>query len=143
MDTEDYWVRKEAEIGETVDAKFYCNYLNGDWSVKGPLTGVLFFSKSTLYFQSFSSSKSLASLFQLRNQEGLSESYTFQMPLKNLRCSFNESPKNFWGSLFAAPDQPFVIHLTNGEQETGSYQFNVDRKKLKTIVSLINSNRYC
>jgi hypothetical protein len=138
MDKEDYWVRKEAEIGETVDAKFYCNYLNGDWSVKGPLTGVLFFSKSTLYFQCFYSSKSLASLFQLRSQEGLSESHAFQMPLKNLRCSFNESPKNFWGSLFAAPDQPFVIHLTNGEQETGSYQFNVGRKKLKTIVSLIN-----
>ena len=138
MDKEDYWVRKEAEIGETVDVKFYCNYLSGDWPVKGPLTGVLFFSKSTLYFQSFHSSKSLASLFQLSRQESLSESHALQMPLKNLRCSFNESPKNFWSRLFAAPDQPFFIHLTDGEQETGSYQFSVDRKKLKTIVSLIN-----
>ena len=141
MDTEDYWVRKEAEIGETVESKFYCTYLSGDWPVKGPLTGVLFFSRSTLYFQSFYSSKSLASLFQLRRQEGLSESHVFQMPLKDLRCSLNESPKNFWGSLFSAPDQPFVIHLTDGERETKSYQFSVDRKKLKTIVSLINSNR--
>jgi len=138
MDKDDYWVRKEAEIGDTVDVKFYCNYLSGDWPVKGPLAGVLFFSKSTLYFQSFYASKSLASLFQLSRQEGSSESYAFQMPLKNLRCSFNESPKNFWSRLFAAPDQPFVIHLTNGEQETGSYQFSVDRKELKTIVSLIN-----
>ena len=138
MDKDDYWVRKEAEIGETVDVKFYCNYLSGDWPVKGPLTGVLFFSKSTLYFQSFYASKSLASLFQLSRQEGSSESHAFQMPLKNLRCSFNESPKNFWSKLFAAPDQPFVIHLTDSEQETGSYQFSVDRKKLKTIVSLIN-----
>jgi len=138
MDNKDYWVRKEAEIGETVDVKFYCNYLSGDWPVKGPLTGVLFFSKSTLYFQSFYASKSLASLFQLSRQEGSSESHAFQMPLKNLRCSFNESPKNFWSRLFAAPDQPFVIHLTNGEQETGSYQFSVGRKELKTIVSLIN-----
>ena len=137
MDKDDYWVRKEAEIGDTVDVKFYCNYLSGDWPVKGPLTGVLFFSKSTLYFQSFHASKSLASLFQLSRQEGSSESHAFQMPLKNLRCSFNESPKNFWNRLFAAPDQPFVIHLTDGEQETGSYQFSVDRKKLKTIVSLI------
>ena len=24
MDKEDYWVRKEAEIGEAVEAKFYC-----------------------------------------------------------------------------------------------------------------------
>jgi len=141
MDKDDYWVRKEAEIGETVDVKFYCNYLSGDWPVKGPLTGVLFFSKSTLYFQSFHASKSLASLFQLSRQEGSSESHVFQMPLKNLRCSFNESPKNFWSRLFAAPDQPFVIHLTNGEQETGSYQFSVGRKELKRIVSLINTNR--
>ena len=138
MDKDDYWVRKEAEIGETVDVKFYCNYLSGDWPVKGPLTGVLFFSKSTLYFQSFYASKSLASLFQLSRQEGSSESHAFQMPLKNLRCSFNESPKNFWSRLFAAPDQPFVIHLTDGEQETASYQFSVGRKELKTIVSLIN-----
>jgi hypothetical protein len=141
MDKKDYWVRKEAEIGETVDAKFYCNYLSGDWSVKGPLTGVLYFSKSTLFFQSFYSSKSLASVFQLRRQEGLSESHAFQMPLKDLRCTFNELPKNFWSRLFSAPDQPFVIHLTDGERETGSYQFSVDRKKLKRLASLINSNR--
>ncbi len=138
MDMEDYWVRKEAEIGETVDAKFYCNYLSGDWSVKGPLTGVLFFSKSTLFFQSFYSSKSLASLFQLRRQGGISESQAFQLPLQNLRCSFNDSSKNFWRRLFAAPEQPFVIHLTDAERETGSYQFSVDRKKLKRIASLIN-----
>ena len=138
MDKEDYWVRKEGGIGETVDAKFYCNYLSGDWSVKGPLTGVLYFSKSTLFFQSFYSAKSLASVFQLRRQEGLSESHAFQMPLQDLRCSFNESPKNFWRRLFAAPEQPFVIHLTDAERETGSYQFSVDRKKLKTIVTLIN-----
>jgi hypothetical protein len=141
MDKEDYWVRKEAEIGETVESKFYCTYLNGDWPVKGPLTGVLFFSRSTLFFQSYYSAKSLASLFQLRRQEGLSESHVFQMPLKDLRCSFSESPKNFWCRLFAAPDQPFVIHLTDGERETGSYQFSVDRKKLKRIASLINSDR--
>ena len=49
MDKDDFWVQKEAEIGETVDVKFYCNYLSGDWPVKGPLTGVLFFSKSTLF----------------------------------------------------------------------------------------------
>jgi len=140
MDKEDCWVRKEAEIGETVESKFYCTYLSGDWPVKGPLTGVLFFSRSTLFFQSYYSAKSLASLFQLRRQEGLSESHFFQMPLKDLRCSFNESPKNFWSSLFAAPDQSFVIHLTDGERETGRYQFSVDRKKLKTIASLINSH---
>ena len=141
MDREDYWVRKEAEIGETVDAKFYCNYLSGDWPVKGPLTGVLYFSKTTLFFQSFYSPKSLSSMFQLRRQEGLSESQAFQMPLKDLRCSFSESPKSFWSRLFATPDQPFAIYLTDGERETGSYQFSVDRNKLKTIGSLINSNR--
>jgi hypothetical protein len=141
MDKEDYWVRKEAEIGETVEAKFYCTYLSGDWPVKGPLTGVLFFSKSTLYFQSFYASKSLASLFQLRRQEGHSESHAFQMPLEDLRCSFDESPKNLWIRLFAAPEQSFVIHLTDGERDARNYRFIVDRKKLKTIVSLINCNR--
>jgi|GEM_PF-6888275 len=141
MVREDYWVRKEAEIGEAVQAKFYCTYLGGNWPVKGPQTGVLFFSRSTLYFQSFHSSKSLASLFQLRREEGISEGHTFQMPLKDIRCSYNESPKNFWSSLFAKPEQPFVIHLTDGERETGSYRFSVDRKKLKAIQSLIYSNR--
>jgi hypothetical protein len=63
------------------------------------------------------------------------------MPVKDLRCSFNESPKNFWLRLFAAPEQQFVIHLTDGERETDSYQFSVDRKKLKRIVSLINGDR--
>ncbi|MCP4629499.1 MAG: hypothetical protein GY850_39245 [bacterium] len=141
MDRENYWVRKAAEIGETIEAKFYCTYLSGDWSVKGPLTGVLFFSKSTLYFQSFHSSKSLSTLFQLRREDGISESHTFQMPLKDIRCTFNESSKNFWSSLFAEPEQPFVIHLTDAERETASYRFSVDRKKLKTIVNLINSKR--
>ena len=141
MDKEDYWVRKEAEIGEAVEAKFYCTYLKGDWPVKGPLTGVLYFSKTTLFFQSFFSAKSLASMFQPRRQEGISESHAFQMPLKDLRCSCDNSPQTLWSRLFATPEQSFVIRLTNGEHKTGSYQFSVDRKELKTIGSLINSNR--
>jgi len=141
MDREDYWIRKEAEIGQNIEAKSYCTYLSGDWPVKGPLTGVLFFSQSTLFFQSFYSSKSLTTLFQLHRQEGISESNTFQMPLKNLRCTFDDSPQTLLSRLFAAPEQQFVIHLTDSERETGSYRFSIDRKKLKTIVSLINSNR--
>jgi hypothetical protein len=137
-DKEEYWIRKEAEIGESVDAKFYCTYLSGDPSVKGPLTGVLFFSRSTLFFQSFSSSKALKFLFQMRVREDISEGHLFKMPLNDLQCFFSESPKNLWRRLFAAPEQVLVIHLTDGEQKTGSYQFRVERKDLKTIVRLIN-----
>jgi hypothetical protein len=137
MDKDNYWVRKEAEIGETVEANFYCTYLSGDWPVKGPLTGVLYFSKSTLYFQSFYSSKSLASLFQVRRQGDILETHAFQLPLKDLRCSFSESPQNLWTRLFAAPEQSFVIHLSEGEQDARSYRFSVDRKKLKTIATLL------
>ena len=68
-DIKDYWARKEAEIGETIDAKFYCTYISGDESAKGPLTGVLFFSRSTLSFQSFYAAKDLKSLFQFHSQK--------------------------------------------------------------------------
>jgi len=141
MDKEDYWVRKEAEIGETVESKFYCTYLSGDWSVKGPLTGVLFFTKSTLYFQSFYASKSLASLFQPRREEGITETHAYKLSLKNLRCAFDESPQTLLTRLFAAPEQQFVIHHKDTERDARSYRFSVGRKKLKTIVNLINSNR--
>jgi hypothetical protein len=141
MDRQDYWVRKEVEIGETVEAKFYCTYLSGDLPVKDPLTGVLFFSKSTLYFQSFYASKSLASLFQPRRQENITESHTFNLPLENLHCTFDDSPQTILSRLFAAPEQSFAIHHREGERDARCYRFSVDRKKLKTIVSLINSNR--
>jgi len=134
----DYWAQKEADIGESVDAKFYCTYLSGDASVKGPLTGVLFFSRSTLFFQGFHSSKDLKSLFQMRRQEGVSETQLFKMPLNAVQCSFSEPPRNLWRRLFAAPEQSLVIHLMDGEQKTGSYHFSVDRKELGSIVSLIN-----
>ncbi|RKZ90198.1 MAG: hypothetical protein DRQ43_11535 [Gammaproteobacteria bacterium] len=140
MDRQDYWVRKEAEIGETVEATFYCTYLNGDWSVKGPQTGVLFFRKSTLYFQSFSVSTSLESLFQPRRRENISESHSFNLPMENLHCTFDDSPQTILSRLFAAPEQFFDIHQREGERDAGSYRFSVDRKKLKTIVDLINSN---
>jgi len=141
MDREAYWLQKEAEIGETVTAKFYCTYLRGDWPVEGPLTGVLYFSQTTLFFQSYHSAKSLAFLVQPRRREGLAESHAFRMPLKDVRCAFDESSKNLWARLFAAPEQPFVIHRMDGGNETGSYQFSVDRKQLKTIVGLIPDNR--
>ena len=141
MDRQDYWVRKEAEIGETVEAKFYCTYLSGDWPVNGPLTGVLFFSKSTLYFQSYYAPKSLASLFQPTRQDNISESHAFNIPLENLKCTFDNSPQTLLSRLFATPEQSFVIHLTDGERDARSYRFSVDRKKLKTIVGLITSNR--
>ena len=138
-DVKDYWVQKEALIGETVDAKFYCTYLSGDPSVKGPLTGVLFFSRTTLFFQGFYSSKDLKSLFQMRRQEGVSETQLFKMPLKAVQCSFSEPPRSLWRRLFAAPEQSLVIHLMDGEQKTGSYHFSVDRKELESIVRLINA----
>ena len=141
MDKEDYWVRKEAEIGEAVEAKFYCTYLGGDWAVKGPQTGVLFFSQSTLYFQSFHSIKSLTSIFQPLRQEEITESHAFNIPLENLKFTFDNSPQTLLSRLFATPEQSFVIHLTDGERDARSYRFSVDRKKLKTIVGLINSNR--
>jgi hypothetical protein len=141
MDLRDFWCRKEAEIGETVEAKFFCTYLKGDWPVDGPLTGVLYFSKTRLFFQSFHSAKSLASLVQPRRREGLSESHTLQLPLQDLRCSFEKSPKNLWSRLFAAPEQSFVIQLGDGLRDSGSYRFSIDRKQLKEVVDLINRNR--
>ena len=137
MDREDYWVRKEAEIGEAVEAKFYCTYLGGDWAVKGPQTGVLFFCQSTLHFQSYYAPKSLASLFQPPRQDSITESHAFNIPLENLKCTFDNAPQTLWSRLFAAPEQSFVIHLTDGEQDARSYRFSVDRKKLKTIAGLI------
>ena len=95
MDREDYWLRKEAEIGETVDAKFYCTYLRGDWPVKGPLTGVLYFSKSTLYFQSFYSAKSLASMFQPRRQEGIYRESRFPAAVGKFTLHFRRFTAKF------------------------------------------------
>ena len=138
MDSKDYWLRKEAEIGESIVAKFYCTYLGGDWPVKGPQTGVLFFSRSTLYFQSFYADKSLASLFQLSRQDGITESHAFQLPLENLDCTFDNSPQKLLSRLFEAPEQSFVISHTEGGRDSRSYRFSIDRKKLKMIADLIS-----
>ena len=137
-DIKDYWAQKEAAIGESVDAKFYCTYLSGDVSVKGPLTGVLFFSTSTLFFQGFNSSKDLKSLFQMRREDGVSEGHLFKMPLNNVQCSFSDPARNLWQRLFAPPEQSLVIHRMDGGRKTASYHFSVDRKELKSIVGLIN-----
>jgi len=139
MDQEEYWQRKEAEIGETIVAKFYCTYLGGDWPAKGPQTGVLFFSRSTLYFQSYYADKSLASLFQFSRQDGITESHAFNLPLVNLQCTFDDSPQKLLSWLFEAPEQSFVVHLADGERDARSYRFSIDRKKLKMIADLISS----
>jgi len=140
MDQKEYWQRKEAEIGESIVAKFYCTYLGGDWPVKGPQTGVLFFSQTTLYFQSYYAEKSLASLFQLSRQNGITESHAFQLPLENIKITFDNSPQKLLSRLFTPAEQLFVIHLADGERDARCYRFSIDRKKLKTIVDLINRN---
>ena len=137
---QDYWDQKEAAIGETVTAKFYCTYLGGDVSVKGPLTGVLFFSRSTIFFQGFNSSKDLKTLFQMRRQEGISEGRLLKIPLISAKCSYREPPKSIWRRLFAPPDQTLVILHTEGEKATVRYQFSVNRNELTEIADLINSS---
>jgi hypothetical protein len=141
MDYKDYWVRKEAEIGETVEAKFYCTYISGNWPVKGPQTGVLFFSRSTVYFQSFYSSKSLASLFQPRRQEEIAESHAFKLPRENLCCDFDDTPQTLLSRLFAAPEQTLVVHRGDGKRHTGSYRFKVHRDDVEALANFINKNR--
>ena len=137
-DIQDYWAQKEAEVGEIVVAKFYCTYLSGDVSVKGPLTGVLFFSRSTIFFQGFNASKDLKTLFQMRRENGVSESQLFRMPLIASKCSFSEPPRSIWRRMFASPDQSLVIHVSDGVKKTTSYHFSVNRKELKEIADLIN-----
>ena len=137
MDSKDYWLRKEAEIGESIVAKCYCTYLEGDWPAKGPQAGVLFFSQSALYFQSFYADKSLASLFQINRQDGITESHALQLPLQNLQCTFDNSPQKLLSRLFEAPEQSFVINHKEGERDTRRYRFSIDRKKLKMIADLI------
>ena len=141
MDNKDYWVRKEAEIGEAVEAKFYCTYLGGDWPVKGPQIGVLFFSRSTLYFQSFHSFKTLASLFQPRRQDEIAESHFLNLPLEKLRCTWDDSPQTIWNRLLGPSEQHFVIHHKDTERDARSYRFSVDRKQLGKIAGLVNTNR--
>ena len=137
-DIQDYWAQKEAEVGEIVVAKFYCTYLSGDVSVKGPLTGVLFFSSTTIYFQGFNSSKDLKTLFQMRRQEGISEGHLLKIPLISAKCSYREPPRSIWRRLFAPPDQTLVILHTEGEKKTVRYQFSVNRNELKEVADLIN-----
>jgi hypothetical protein len=137
-DIQDYWVQKEAEVGEIVVAKFYCTYLSGDLSVKGPLTGVLFFSKATIYFQGFNSSKDLKTLFQMRRQEGISEGRLLKIPLISAKSSYTEPPRSIWRRLFASPDQTLVIVHTEDGKETVRYHFTVNRNELREIVDLIN-----
>ena len=139
IDIKDYWVRKEAEIGETIDAKFYCRYLNGDWSVKGPRPGVLFFSRSTLFFQSFYSPGAVESMLRLRQQDGITESHSFKMPLNKLKCTLNQAPQNLLSRMFAKPEQSIVIHFSQDKQNTAIYQFGVHRSELEAVVNLINA----
>jgi hypothetical protein len=140
-DIKDYWAQKEAEVGEIVVAKFYCTYLSGDVSVKGPLSGVLFFSRSTIFFQGFNSSKDLKSLFQMRRENGVSESQLLKMPLIAAKCFFSEPPRSIWRRMFAPPDQSLVIHVSGAENKTVRYHFSVIRKELGEIVDLINSSK--
>jgi len=141
MKQEEYWQHKEAEIGENIVAKFYCTYLDGDWPVKGPQTGILYFSQSTLYFQSYHAEKSLAPLFQFSRQDDIAESHAFHLPLENIKITYDDSPQKLLSKFFAAAEHSFVVHLSNKERDARRYRFSIDRKKLKSVVGLVNRNR--
>ena len=61
------------------------------------------------------------------------------LPLEKLRFTCDDSPQTLWNRLFGPPEQHFVIHHKETERDARSYRFSVDRKKLKTIISLINT----
>lgn len=68
-DVEQFWKKKEEDIGEKIKGKSMAEFNGGYQNFSGPILGILFFTESAFYFQTFPRQKSLFSFMRAEQPE--------------------------------------------------------------------------
>lgn len=114
-----YWQEKEREIGEKIKGKDMSEYLSGYYGLTGRTWGLLYYTDTSFYFQTFPKKNWVTSLFRSGQNEYSGESINFKIPWSSVKEIYYPPKKNVFLSILSPPDyRVFIKYQLENKENT-------------------------
>ena len=119
QNTEKFWKEKEQEIGEKIIGKDMSEYISGYQEVKEKTWGLLYYTESSFYFQTFPKKSWLTSLLGSGQGEYSGETTIFRILWKDMKEVCLPTERKTFFTIFSPPDCRVLIkHYENSKEKT-------------------------
>lgn len=132
-DSEQYWKKKEDDIGEKIRGKMLAEFIDGYKNFSGPILGILFYNGSAFYFQTFPRENWFFSLLKPGESLRRDKLLNFCIPWSNVeKIDFPPRRNSFFGLFLSQEYRIFIDYQNNGNRTNLAItlQSREDRDKL-------------
>lgn len=140
---EKYWKEKELEINEKIKGKQICEYISGYQELKEQTWGLLYYTQSSFYFQTFPKKNWVSSLLSSNHADNFGKTRIFRKLWKDIEEINLPSKRNIFLAFFSPPDYRVFIEYHVGSKvntlifmmscRENRDQFMEDYRKYKNI----------
>jgi len=132
-DSEQYWKKKEDDIGDKIRGRMLAEFIGGYQNFSGPILGILFYTESAFYFQTFPRENWFLSLLKPGESLHQNKLLNFCISWSNVKKIDFPPMKNPFLRLFLPQEYRIFIDYQNNENRTNlaiTMQSREDRDKL-------------
>lgn len=132
-DSEQYWKKKEDDIGEKIRGRMLAEFIDGNQNFSGPILGILFYTERAFYFQTFPKENWFLSMLKPGESLRQNKLLNFCIPWSNVKKIDFPSGKNPFLRLFLPQEFRIFINYQNNGNRTNlaiTMQNREDRDKL-------------
>ena len=132
-DSEQYWKKKEDDIGEKISGRMLAEFIDGYQNFSGPILGILFYTESAFYFQTFPKKNWFLPLLKPGESLCRDKLLNFCIPWSNVKKIDFLPRKNPFLGLFLPQEYRIFIDYQNNGNRTNlaiTMQSREDRDKL-------------
>jgi len=132
-DSEQYWKKKEDDIGEKIRGKMLAEFIDGYKNFSGPILGILFYTGSAFCFQTFPRENWFFSLLKPGESLRRDKLLNFCIPWSNVeKIDFPPRRNSFFGLFLSQEYRIFIDYQNNGNRTNLAItlQSREDRDKL-------------
>jgi len=118
-DVEQFWKKKEEDIGEKIEGKSMAEFISGYQNFSGPILGILFYTESAFYFQTFPRQNFLFSFLRAGQPERKENQLNFRILWSDVEKIDIPPRKHSFLALFSPSDyRIFIDYQSNGQKMT-------------------------
>ncbi|MEA3421773.1 MAG: hypothetical protein U9Q97_08885, partial [Acidobacteriota bacterium] len=118
-DAEQFWKKKEKSIGEKIKGKSMAEFISGYQDFSGPIWGILFYTESAFYFQTFPRRNCLFSFMRERQPEREENQLNFRILWSDVEKIYLPPRKHLFLALLSPQDyRIFIDYQNNGQKMT-------------------------
>ena len=139
-DVEQFWKKKEEDIGEKIKGKSMAEFIGGYQNFSGPILGILFYTESAFYFQTFPRQNWLFSFMRAEQPEREENQLNFRILWSDVeKIELPPRKHPFLALLSPQNYRIFIDYQSNGQKMTLTLTMHC----LEDRSRLIDFYKYC